>query len=269
VARAPDPERTLVSAPRDRLDPIGLPERLDRGSRLGPFPSGSAAVKFLLISALGALVALRFGPLLWPPFLGLGALLTFHRPDAPAADEKFANWLRWRWRRSRPAELRRDGHPTRRPDLARLADGRLVGGLAAGGIPLTFRPAADAARIFRLYAQWLRTTGATVVITVGRRPIPSGAFLPQGRGARDPEELAAERGYAELVRLLTRRRSRRRVELLLIAPAPGASGAGEMDAQLRACSDVLSELEVDHRRLRRGDLLRAVRELEIAPEGAA
>ncbi|MGI0053181.1 MAG: hypothetical protein ACRECR_02835, partial [Thermoplasmata archaeon] len=65
---------------------IALPEGFDRKGRLGPFPSGADALKFLLVGAVGAIVALRFGVLLWPPFLAGGFLISVHRSEGGSPD---------------------------------------------------------------------------------------------------------------------------------------------------------------------------------------
>jgi len=249
----------LVSASTSGPESIALPERLDRPARLGPFPSAASALRFLLVSALGALVALRWGPLLWPPFLAVGFLLEVHRPDGLSLDERVTAYLRWRWRSFRPPSAA--GHrpaPNGSVALLRTPSGRWAGGFETGGVPVAFRPPEDAARMFETYRQLLRSTSGPSVIRLDRAPLRVERFRPSAPPG-EAAERAAREGYGELVRLLARRRHLRRVRWVLWSE-PGASTAvlPKLERELAAVSTALGALEVPHRRLRGAELARAL-----------
>ena len=243
---------------------ISLPERIDRKGKLGPFPSGGAALKFLLVSAEGALIALRFGPLLWPPFLVVGLLFSVHRPEHPSLDEQMLGYARFRWRTmagaprpASPLPPPRDGRPPGAPCAA---------GLEAGGVPIAFLPPEDARRLFDLYRQLLRNLSGPVIVQLQRVPWRVEQFAP-GRFTGGEEEGRARSGYAELVRLLARRRFHRRVQLLLLDPGRGRSSArAELDEQLALAASALDVMDVPHRVIRGRELARAL-DRSGAPEG--
>lgn len=235
---------------------VTLPEGFDRRSRLGPFPSATDALKFLVVGAAGAVLALRFGLLWWTPFLAGGFLLAVHRAEDRPLDERFAEYLTWRCRRRRPGAA---GGPLPAADGDRPPR---PAGLEVGGIPVAYLPPHEAERLFDSYRAFLRRVPGTLLLRVTSVPLPAGPFRPAAPARGTPEERAARSGYLELVELLARRKRRRVVRIQLPARAgSGPSGAAE---ELAALTDLLQALEIPFRRLSPADLARGWR----APPGA-
>jgi hypothetical protein len=249
-----------VTFASEAAEPIVLPERLDRPARFGPFPSGSDALKFLVVSAVGAVVALRFGAILWTPFLASGLLLALHRPEGQSLDERVVSYARWRWRSGHLRTPTSGAASVRGRAVLALPSGEIVAALETGGIPIAFLPPTDAQRVFDAYRQLLRRTEARVYLEMGRTPIDVRAFLPALEPPQGLEERGARAGYAELVRLLARRRFRRRVRLLLVSPRKfGAPGLSDLESQVASFQELFAGLEIAHRRLAGSELAAAVR----------
>ena len=247
-----------MSAPGVAIDAIALPERLDRPGRLGPFPSAASALKFLLVSAVGALIALRWGPILWPPFLAVGLIVALHRRDGLTLDEQTYSYLRWRWRLAHPRASGHGGGPGPSGAYLRLANGRWAGGLEAGGLPLAFRPAEDAAHVFDAYRHLLRSISGPCVFQIGRLPLRAELYRPKVE-AETPSERPAQQGYIELVRLLARRRHHRRVRCLLLSdPGPGATALPRLEREINAFRTMLEALEIPCQPLHGVELARAL-----------
>jgi hypothetical protein len=235
---------------------IELPGRLDRSGRLGPFPSGGAALKFLLLGAIGALIALRFGPLFWTPFLAGGFLLAVHRRDGRALDEVGLDYVRFRLRRTAGRSAGRLRRSNAVSGVGRTPAGRVAAGLEAGGVPVAFLPPLEASRLFDQYRALLRSNPSSLVLRVGRVPLRADPFLPRGGPAASAGEAAARDGYAELIELIAQRRCRRRVRLLAVGGHEGSAGT-RLESGLRAISASLEAMGVPHGRLH-GDRLAAV-----------
>lgn len=252
----------------DRVLHVTLPEGFDRKSRLGPFPSGTDALKFLLIGAAGAIVALRFGVLLWTPFLAGGFLLSVHRTEERSLDERLARYVQWRYRRRHhrgtAATPAAPGliHPT---GPVALPDEAVV--LEAGGIPVAFLPPAEAARIFEVYRTLLRRLEGSLLLRVTSIPLTAPPFRPVNdpRGTRD--ERAARAGYLELIDLLARRRRRRVVRIRLVPPA-GSAPTAAVAEELRLLSDALLALDIPFRRMDTAEIARGWR-APPAPSGSS
>jgi hypothetical protein len=238
----------------EALPVVELPERLDRPGRLGPFPSGGAALKFLLVGAVGALVALRFGPLLWTPFLAGGFLLAVHRRDGRSLDEVTVDYLRFRLRRRAPAGSGARPGTSRPCTTASTRAGRVAAGFEANGIPVAFLPPTDAARLYDQYRNLLRAHPTTLVLRVGRIPIRAAPFLPHGPLLSAGPEAAARTGYAELIELLAERRYRRRVRLLVVG-GTGRSAAARVESEMESIGRALEAMGIPHHRLRGARLL--------------
>jgi hypothetical protein len=221
---------------------IELPERLDRTTRWGPFPSSGAALKFLLLGTLGAVVAIRFGALLWTPFLVGGFLLAVHRREGLSIDESLLAYVRFRLRGLRPYDGAGPGGAPR-GRFHRTAGGRPALGLEAGGVPVAFLPPAEAEQLFRQYREFLRAHPATLLVRVGRAPLRATRFLPANVPAASPAEGAARAGYAELLTLISQRRSRRRVRLLLVGE-PGAAGTARLEGAYAALLRTLDAMGI-------------------------
>ncbi|MHB8352458.1 MAG: hypothetical protein ACYDFT_07235 [Thermoplasmata archaeon] len=241
---------------------VALPEGFDRKSRLGPFPSGTAALKFLLIGAVGAVLALRFGVLLWTPFLAGGFLLSVHRSEERSLDERLVGYARWQFRRRRRrgSSSPSMGAAPNRPGHGEPPDRAI--GLEAGGIPVAFLPPSDAARIFDAYRTLLRRLEGSLLLRVTSIPLTAQPFRPVPGPRGTPEEQAARTGYLELIELLARRRRRRVVRIRLLPPV-GAPAGGAAADELKVLSDALLALDIPFRLLSAAELARGWR----APPG--
>lgn len=249
-----------VTAP-EAFGTIPLPAPIGRRVRLGPFPSARDALKFAAYGAIGAVVAAGVGPLAWLPILGGGFLISVHKPEGRGLDERLADYVRWRVRSSRAgARFARARPATTRGGFARLEDGRLVGGLEAHGIPVTFLPAPEARRLFEQYLDLLRGVEDGCLLGMTVVPLPPGPYLP-ARDRTGPEEvLQARDGYAEMVRLLCRRRRRRVVHLLVWSRGSGPGSVPRLEETLAHLAERLAGMGVESRRLRSTELARAMAE---------
>jgi hypothetical protein len=237
-----------MSGPVIAAPAVELPERLDRPTRFGPFPSAADALKFLAIGAFGAVLSLRFGPLLWTPFLGGGLLLALSRREGGSADERAWEFVRWRWRRALPLPRRSRAAREDPQGIARSSGGDLVVGIEAGGVPIAHLPSAEAQRLFEAYRQFLRGLSVAAVISVGRARLRAPPFLPEELPGLSAAEAGARRGYGDLVRMLARRRSRRRTRVLLFGLRSAGAGAS-LVRERRALELFLAGIEVPFRRL--------------------
>lgn len=174
-------EGVAVSADDGSRPSVRLPERLDRSARLGPFPSGGGAVRFLVLGGVGAILALAWGPLVWLPFLGGGLFLGVYRFEGEPVDERVLSYARWRWRRFRPSEGPTARTPGGLPGEVRLPSGDWCAGFAAGGMPVAFLPAPAAERVFRLYRDLLRGCELSVSYRSTGPPCASVDFRPGSR----------------------------------------------------------------------------------------
>lgn len=233
---------------------IPLPAPVDRRTRMGPFPSARAALRFLGFAAVGALLATQLGPVAWLPVLGGGFLLTSASGDREPLDERLSDFVRWELRRRAGPRARR--RPARVPDGARVVrvpGDRLVAVVRAGGVPVAFLPPGEARRLFDEYRDLLRSLSDGLVVRAGSVPLASAPFaLPPRRPPPQPDD-AARAGYAEMVQLLCRRRRRREVDLVVwrhdTRPARDA-----LDLVATRLVTQLAGLGVEARRLN-GDLL--------------
>jgi len=240
---------------------VPLPRRLDRRMRLGPFPSARDAMKFAAYAAVGTCALPFGGALAWLPFLGGAFFLSVYRPDGKGLDDRTGDYVRWRLRRRRSA-----GGPggtgacRASDDTVRLPGPFLAAIVEARGVPTRFLPPADARDLFDRYRALLRSVGSGIYLDVGVATIPANAFrlpaIPGGAAG----EMGARDGYAEMVRLLLRRRQRRRVLLSVFVPLRGADSVRQLDSEVGALLGHLAALGVEPERLR-GRALRAALEL--------
>ena len=208
---------------------IGLPAPVNRRTRVGPFPSAGAALKFVTIAAGGAILALFAGPWSWLPFLGGGFLLTTGRRDGKTLEEKAGDFLRWQARRrGRSRSLRRPARAPSDARVARLDSGRLVAVLLSGGVPVAFLPPDEARALFEGYREFVRSVDSGFVLRVESRALDPTPHLPTQTARSVPSERPAREGYVEMVRLLCRRRRVRRVHVVLWA-ARGEDRAALLD----------------------------------------
>ncbi|MGI0132842.1 MAG: hypothetical protein ACREDK_07130 [Thermoplasmata archaeon] len=248
-----------MNASPESFGTIRLPAPVGRRMRLGPFPSARDALKFAGYAGVGAILTTAVGAFAWVPLLGCGFLFAIHKPDGRALDDRCWDFLRWRFR---SGPLRGGGPRTSaaetRGAFARLADGRYVAGLEAGGIPVAFLPPEEARRLFERYREMLHGLERGCVVRAIVRPLPSGPYLPPAVAPRREEVERARGGYAEMVRLVCRRRHRRAVHLLLWSAGPGSAESAHLDDQMREVADQLEGMGIPNRRLRARDLVAAI-----------
>lgn len=236
---------------RDGLPWIPVPERLDRPLRLGPFPSGREAVKFVTAVAVGASVSLLVQPWAGLPIVAVAAVVAFWRPEGEGLDERFARVARWTIRQGLPRRTMTAASHTS-PAVGRrtvvLPDGRAAAVLRTAGVPLAFLPPADLAHQFERYRELLRSLPTGLVVVATRVPIHADAVLPPALPAAR-EERAAWEGYRELVALLARRRSVRQVLLALAQETAGVEGLERLEGTVGLLRARLSDLGVRSERL--------------------
>lgn len=242
---------------------VSLPEPTGRRLRLGPFPSAREALKFVTYAAVGGVVAGLVGPLAWFPFLGSGFLFAVYRPEGRGLDRRFHDYCRWRMRS-------RDGGPSPpeavvRGGAVRVEGGRFMAVLAAQGIPVAFLPPRDARRRFEQYRLLLRSLDERLFLRVGVEPLSPRPFLGASARGPVPGGTDARAGYRELVQLLCRRRSVRRVDVYLVGCGEAATHLARLEAQVAAVERSLGEMGVGVRRLRERELEAAVRRSGFRP----
>ena len=239
-------------ADRDGAPWVSFPERLDRRLRLGPFPSGRDAVKFVTVAAVGAVVSLAVAPWAGLPIVAVGAVVTLWRPDGEPLDERVAAVARWSVRRSSldgsMTSSIRTGAGVGRATV-QLPDGRVAAIVRTGGAPLAFLPPAVLAQQFELYRQLLRSVDGGLIVLATAVPIYVGAVLPLEAPPREGERAAYD-GYRELVSLLARRRAVRRVLLALVQDDATPDGTRRLEASVGLLRERLADLGLRSERLR-------------------
>jgi hypothetical protein len=211
-----------------------LPEKVNARTRLGPFASGRDALKFVAYAAVGGLLAVTLGPAWWLPFLAAGALVTIPHWNGQAPDQRLARYVRWRFRRrmSSPARITQAQPPRATERVAQVAPGVCAAVVVACGVPTSFLPLEDRRSLFVEYRTLLGAVGPGALFTMGVEPLPTRPFVPPpDKPSSDSSEQLARRGYAEMVRLLCRRRFRRQVRWVLWGDS---SSAGRRDLEQRA-----------------------------------
>jgi len=256
-------------ADRDGLPWVAVPERLDRRMRLGPFASGYDAIKFATAAAAGAVLSLAIEPWVGLPVVLVGAVITLWHPDGEGLDDRLAALVRWSVRRV-AAEARVTAPDHRGPEGPRstiaFPDGRQATFVRAGGVPLAFLPPSDLAHQFELYRDLLRSVEGGLIVSSTTAPIYPGSLLPPEAPLLEVER-GPHDGYCELVSLLARRRSVRRVLLVLAQNAPGEEGARRLEAATELLCERLADLGVRADRLRDRSLVEAARRLGLPGGG--
>jgi len=239
---------------------IGLPERLDRRMRLGPFPSARDALKFVTYAAAGATLAPFTTPWVWLPVVAVGFVVSVWRPEGQAVDARAFALLAWKLRSVDPRkEMTRDGlRPLVRQGLLQLASHRYVAVIRTGGTPIAYLPPDELARRFELYRELLRSTGASVAMLATTVPIHSQAVRPGNALGSGPDGSALS-GYSELVNLLLRRRLLRRVYIVLGTTETGPDAIGRLEGRVAGLMQRLGTLGLRPIRLRDGGLAEAAR----------
>lgn len=240
---------------------VPMPAPLGRPMRMGPFPSGRAALTF--VGYVGAALALAslISPLVGLPCLGVGFLLTAYAPDGRPLDEHAARWFQWQ--RRRRASSRAPRRPRRRDEAGRvgvLADGRRVAVLTCGGVPVAFLPPEASHRLFDAYRSVLRGLDGPIFLRVGVETMSDRPYRlpPRPLAATDGPDSAPRAGYDELVHLLCRRRRRRTVDVILLEGDRTGAGRVRLESRARSLADALRTLELAPERRTGRALARAV-----------
>ncbi len=239
---------------------IPLPERVDRRLRLGPFPSARDALKFLCYATTGALLA----PLVSVP-LGVavgaaGFAAAVWRPDGQAWDERVFVALRWKWRSGRRAVsvTARPGRPLLRQGLLELDAGHYVAVVRSAGSPIAYLPPAELSRRFAQFQDLLRAIDEHFVFLSTGVAIHAAPLVPGQAPTAGPES-AARAGYAELVRLLLKRRLGRRVYVALGTVEAKPEAIARLEGRVASLLERLSDLGLKPVRLRDRALHEAAR----------
>jgi hypothetical protein len=230
---------------------IGLPERLDRRMRLGPFPSSRDALKFITYAATGALLSPFTSPWVWLPVVLGGFAVSVWRPDGRAVDERALAFVSWKFRSMGPRRAVTDAasRPLVRQGLLQLASHRYVAVVRTGGTPIAYLPPDELARRFELYRELIRSTDASFSFLVTTTPIRSQAVRPGPRSGA-VQEAQALVGYSELVSLLCRRRHLRRVYFVLGTLEADADAIGRLEGRVANLIERLGSLGLRPTRLR-------------------
>lgn len=227
-----------------------LPERFDRRLRLGPFASARDALKFVTYAAVGAVLVPFTSPYLWLAVVGAGFVLSVVRSEGRALDEQVASLLLWRLRsmRRRRSESSPLGPPARR-GLVGMGSGQFGAVLRTGGTPIAYLPPAELSRRFDQFRELLRSLRGALGLSVTSSPMVAGPVLPTCVDSSRADGAARE-GYAELVSVLCRRRSIRRIDLVLTTETSGVDGVADLENRLGSLTARLSGLGLRPLRLR-------------------
>jgi hypothetical protein len=230
---------------------VGLPERFDRRLRLGPFASARDALKFLTYAAAGAVLAPFTSVAVWLGLVALGFGLTVYRPDGQPLDERAVSALLWKFRAlGRSAGMKRP--PARSvtgASLLGIGPGQYIAMLRTEGAPTAYLPPTELARRFESFRDLLRSVRGGLAFSVVSVAMRSGPVTP---AKVDPHrsDRAAAVGYTDLVRLLCRRRSIRRVHIALANDAPGPRGISDLELRVTSLAESLGGLGLQATRLR-------------------
>ncbi len=238
---------------------IGLPERLDRRMRLGPFPSSRDALKFVTYAALGGFLAPFTNPWVWLPVVGAGFAVSVWRPDGQAVDERAWKFLTWKVRSVSRRLASKAGLPLVRQGLLQLPSRRYVAVIRTGGTPVAYLPPEELARRFEIYRELLRSIDSSFAWLSAAVPLRAQAVRPGTWEGGDAVGRASS-GYSELVALLCRRRLLRRVYLVLASSDPSAEGIGRLEGRVASLIEQLGTLGLRPLRLRDRALSEAARQ---------
>lgn len=250
---------------------IGLPERLDRRMRLGPFASSRDALKFVTYAAMGALLAPFASPWVWLPIVLAGFAVSVWRPEGGAVDERilaFATWKLRSWR-GNTAVTRPTSRPLVRQGLLQLESHRYVAVVRTGGSPMAYLPPDELSRRFELYRELIRSTEGSFCLLSTVVPIRSQMVRPAAVAREGPEALA-QSGCSELVLLLCQRRLLRRVYFVLGTMEGDSDAVGRLEGRVANLVERLNSLDLRPTRLRDRALAEAARRFgwpaEVAPK---
>lgn len=236
---------------------VRLPERMDRRMRLGPFPSARDAIKFLSYAAAGAVVAPFVSPFVWLPLVGAGFGIAVWHPEGQPIDARVLTYVRWKARSfSRGAALTPRWSSVIRHGVVRLSASVHAAVIRTGGCPVAYLPPTELARRFELYRDLLRSTDGRLAMLATTAPIRVAPLLPPSPSSTRPDH-AARQGYAELVRLLCRRRSLRRIYLALFTDATGPEALARLEGEVASVAERLGGFGLHPVRLAEGGLQEA------------
>jgi len=249
-----------MAAPADGPPIVRLPERFDRRLRLGPFPSGRDALKFVGYAGAAALLVPFTSAVAWLAIAGTAFVVAVVRVDGQGLDDRAFAFVRWRLRGV--ATWRTVVTPTgalARRGIVAVAPGRYVAALRAAGSPTAYLPPADLAERFDRYRELLRAVDGSLGVTVGSRAMRAAPVLPAPTEPGPTADGAAADGYRSLVDLLCRRRHVRRIDLVLGTARFGADGIADLEVRISGLLDGLATLGIRAARLRDRALEDAVR----------
>ncbi len=254
----------------DAAPSIVVPERLDRPLRLGPFASGRDVIKFVCGAAVGAVVGLLASPAAGLA-IGLGAAaLVLWRPGGEPLDARLQAVGGFALRRllgAGPVSAAAGGPAARgAASYLRLADGRPVAVLRAAAVPLAYLPPGDLAAQFDRFRAMLRTVDPGLVVVAASSPIHAAAVLP-ATASPDSVERTAFDGYRELVTLLARRRTVRKVLVGVLGTGSGGEALRRLETSTASVQEHLSGLGVVAERLRGAALRDAGRSVGLPVSG--
>ena len=233
----------------DPLPAAEIPERLDRTMRVGPFPSGREALKFIAYAAVGALLAPVVGAVVWLGFVATGLTVTIWRPEGEGIDTRLLAMVRWRLRapfhEARPVTA----FPRRRGLTIALPSGGYAAVVRTGGLAVAYLPATELRRTFDRFRELLHAIDWGAVVLSTRAPIHASALVP-AEPAPVGDERAAREGYRELVEVIVRRRFVRHVYLAILSHGAGPDSLARLDARVALLSDHLVALGLRPIRLR-------------------
>jgi hypothetical protein len=226
--------------PVDDPPVVRMPERMDRRLRLGPFPSGRDAIKFLTYAAAGAVVAPFVSPFLWLPLVGVGFGLAVWHPDGRPIDARLLTFVHWKVRSfARGGGLNPRWSAVTRHGIVRLSSSRHAAVIRTGGCPVAYLPPTELARRFELYRDLLRATEGRLTILASIVPIRVAPLLPPSSSSKGADDAARE-GYLELVRLLCRRRSLRRIYFALATDATAPEALAQLEGEVASMVERLT-----------------------------
>jgi len=237
---------------------IGLPERLDRRMRLGPFPSSRDALKFVTYAAAGALLSPFASAWVWLPIVLVGFAVSAWCPDGQAVDERLLALARWKFRSLAGRNTVNDpaARPLVRQALLQLAPHQYVAVVRTGGTPVAYLPPDELVRRFEIYRELIRSTNDGFALLSTTAPIRSQSLRPTIQAGPD-SEAPARSGYSELVSLLCRRRLLRRVYVVLGSFGGGPDAIPKLEGRVGNLIERLSALGLRPTRLRDRALVEA------------
>ena len=242
---------------------VALPVAIGRRMRLGPFPSARDALRFLAYATAGAVVIPFFGAIAWLPFLGAGFLLTVVPIDGTPLDLELARRVS-HWHRSTiPIESPMTPIRRSRGAVVEVGTGAEVAVLRCRGKPIAFLPPEQLRQRFDAFRELLRSTDGGIVLATAGVPVDPTPFRPTIPHGEDGETRAA-RAYSEMVGLLCRRRSQRRIYVLQWDATALTGGTSRLEHRLGELAARLGHLGVEPERLAGRELTGALHRFGFA-----